>query len=254
MKKEYPDVGDFVIGTVETVKDYGAFVNLDEYPNKKGFIHVSEIASGWIKYIRDYVREGQKVVCQVIDINKEKGHIDLSLKRVNEHQRREKVQEWKNEQRAKKLFDIVKERSKLSINFDEIAENLESKYGTLFSAFENAAMDEDEFEKENKGPWVKIFIDVAKENIEPPRVKISGFVELTSNDRNGIETIKKALLTIHKPEDGVSVQYTGAPRYRIVVESTDYKTAEEKLKEAADTAVEYIKKHGGNGEFFRKVE
>ncbi|MGC8565903.1 MAG: translation initiation factor IF-2 subunit alpha [Thermoplasmata archaeon] len=254
MKKEYPEVGDLVIGTVETVKDYGAFVDLDEYPNKKGFIHVSEIASGWIKYIRDYVREGQKVVCQVIDINKEKGHIDLSLKRVNEHQRREKVQEWKNEQRAKKLLEIVKERSKSKEDFDKIIENLELKYGTLFAAFENAAMDSESFEKDNKGEWVNYFIDVARENIEPARVRISGFVEISSNDRNAIENIKNALLTIHKPDEGVSVQYTGAPRYRIIIDSTDYKTAEDKLKEAAETVIEYIKKHGGNGEFFRKVE
>jgi len=254
MKKEYPEVGDLVIGTVETVKDYGAFVNLDEYPNKKGFIHVSEIASGWIKYIRDYVREGQKVVCQVIDINKEKGHIDLSLKRVNEHQRREKVQEWKNEQRAKKLLEIVKERSKSKEDFDKIIENLELKYGTLFAAFENAAMDSESFEKDNKGEWVNYFIDVARENIEPARVRISGFVEISSNDRNAIENIKNALLTIHKPDEGVSVQYTGAPRYRIIIDSTDYKTAEDKLKQAAETVIEYIKKHGGNGEFFRKVE
>jgi len=254
MKKEYPEVGDLVIGTVETVKDYGAFVNLDEYPNKKGFIHVSEIASGWIKYIRDYVREGQKVVCQVIDINKEKGHIDLSLKRVNEHQRREKVQEWKNEQRAKKLLEIVKERSKSKEDFDKIIENLELKYGNLFAAFENAAMDSESFEKDNKGEWVNYFIDVARENIEPARVRISGFVEISSNDRNAIENIKNALLTIHKPDEGVSVQYTGAPRYRIIIDSTDYKTAEDKLKQAAETVIEYIKKHGGNGEFFRKVE
>lgn len=254
MKREYPEVGDLVIGTVETVKDYGAFVNLDEYPNKKGFVHVSEIASGWIKYIRDYVREGQKVVCQVIDINKEKGHIDLSLKRVNEHQRREKVQEWKNEQRAKKLLGIVKERSKSKEDFEKVVENLESKYGTLFAAFESASMDHETFERENAGDWVKSFVDVARENIEPSRVRISGFVEISSNEKNAIEHIKNALLTIHRPEQGVTVQYTGAPRYRIVVDSTDYKSAEEKLKEAADTVIDYIKKHGGNGEFFRKVE
>lgn len=254
MKKEYPDVGDFVIGTVETVKDYGAFVNLDEYPNKKGFIHVSEIASGWIKYIRDYVREGQKVVCQVIDINKEKGHIDLSLKRVNEHQRREKVQEWKNEQRAKKLMEIVVERSKLKENVDEIINNLESKYGTLIAAFESAAMDEEAFEKDNKGEWVKSFIEVAKENIEPSKVRISGYVEMTSNSRNAIDDIKAALLLVHKPDEGITIQYTGAPRYRIVVDATDYKMAEEKLKDAANTILNYIKKHGGTGEFFRKVE
>src|SRR5207249_3402763 len=81
-------------------KNFGAFVTLDEYENKEGFIHIAEVSSGWIKYIRDYVREGQKVVCKVLKVDTEKGHIDLSLKAVNEHQRREKIQEWKNEQKA----------------------------------------------------------------------------------------------------------------------------------------------------------
>ena len=93
MRKGYPEVGEFVIVTVKTVKPYGAFVTLDEYDNKEGFIHIGEIAAGWIKYIRDYVREGQKLVCKVLRVDPGRGHIDLSLKRVNEHQRREKIQE-----------------------------------------------------------------------------------------------------------------------------------------------------------------
>lgn len=253
MRKDYPDVGDLVIGTIESVKDYGAFVDLDEYPGKKGFIHVSEVASGWIKYIRDYVREGQKVVCQVIDINREKGHIDLSLKRVNEHQRREKVQEWKNEQKARKLLEIVKERTG-NLDLEKLTEDLENTYGTLYAAFENASYDPENFERENEGSWVSHFIDVAKENIQPPEVKISGFIEISMNTKDAIDHIKEALVSIHRPEDGITVQYTGAPRYRIVVVAPDYKTAEERLRQAASKVVDMIKERGGSAEFIRKVE
>ena len=104
---DYPDAGDLVVGTVKEVKNFGAFASLDEFPGKEGFIHIAEVASGWVKYIRDHVREGQKVVCKVMQVNTQKGHVDLSLKQVNEHQRREKIQEWKNEQRADKLLQIV---------------------------------------------------------------------------------------------------------------------------------------------------
>ncbi|MFP3256094.1 MAG: translation initiation factor IF-2 subunit alpha [Thermoplasmata archaeon] len=253
MRKDYPEIGDLVIGTIESVKDYGAFVDLDEYPGKKGFIHVSEVASGWIKYIRDYVREGQKVVCQVINIDREKGHIDLSLKRVNEHQRREKVQEWKNEQKARKLLEIVKQRSG-DLDIERLAEDLENSYGTLYAAFETASYDPEAFERENEGNWVTHFIDVAKENIQPPEVKISGFVEISLNSKDAIDHIKEALMSIHRPEDGITVQYTGAPRYRIVVVAPDYKTAEEKLRDAATKVVKNIKEKGGNAEFIRKVE
>ncbi|MHC1573550.1 MAG: S1 RNA-binding domain-containing protein, partial [Candidatus Syntropharchaeales archaeon] len=62
-KNSWPREGELIVGTVKKVLDFGAFVTLDEYPGQEGMIHLSEVASGWIKYIRDYVREGQKVVC-----------------------------------------------------------------------------------------------------------------------------------------------------------------------------------------------
>ncbi|EQD54946.1 translation initiation factor IF-2 subunit alpha, partial [mine drainage metagenome] len=58
------------------------------------------------KYIRDYIREGQKIVGRVIHLDHDKGQVDLSLKRINEHQRREKLQAFKNEQRAQKLVGV----------------------------------------------------------------------------------------------------------------------------------------------------
>jgi translation initiation factor 2 subunit 1 len=79
-KPQWPEVGDLVIATIETVTDYGAYVNLDEY-DKRGLLHVSEISSSWIRNIRDFVREGQKVVLKATRLNLEKGHIDLSLRR-----------------------------------------------------------------------------------------------------------------------------------------------------------------------------
>src|SRR5512145_1387998 len=104
---EFPEEGELVVCTVQNVKNFGAFVTLDEYGNKEGFIHVRDVATGWVKYIRDHVREGQKVVRKVLGVDTSKGHIDLSLKSVNEHQRREKIQQWKNETKAEKLLEIV---------------------------------------------------------------------------------------------------------------------------------------------------
>ena len=46
---EYPEEGELVVCTVQSVKNFGAFVSLDEYGSREGFIHVSEIATGWVK-------------------------------------------------------------------------------------------------------------------------------------------------------------------------------------------------------------
>ena len=89
----YPEEGELVICTVRDVKGFGAFVLLTEYNNREGFIHVAEVATGWVKYIRDHVREGQKIVCKVLRVDPVKEHIDLSLKQVNEHAKKDKIQE-----------------------------------------------------------------------------------------------------------------------------------------------------------------
>ncbi|AGB05332.1 translation initiation factor 2, alpha subunit (eIF-2alpha) [Aciduliprofundum sp. MAR08-339] len=254
MRKGYPETGEFVIATVKTVKPYGAFVTLDEYEGKEGFIHISEIATGWIKYIRDHVREGQKVVCKVLRVDPSRGHIDLSLKRVNEHQKREKIQEWKNEKKAQKLFEIVAQRLGRSVDecYNEFGYELINHFGTLFAAFEEAAINEDVLKEEGfDGDWIDTFIEVAKENITPPYVRISGYLELTTTAPDGIEHIKKVLQEIE--EEDVTVTYMGAPRYRINVKAEDYKTAEEKLQALAKRAIEEFSKLGGEGEYHRRL-
>ena len=60
------------------------------------------------------------------------------------------------------------------------------------------------------------------------------------------------MLKVHDPKNGVYIHYVGAPRYRIVVEANDYKEAEDKLRKAAETVVDTIKKKNGIAEFIRK--
>src|SRR5207245_11245688 len=110
----------------------------------------AEGSSGWIKYIRDYVREGQKVVCKVLKVDQDKGHIDLSLKAVNEHQRREKIQEWKNEQKAENLLGIVATRLGKTVEacWEEFGYPLLDSFGSLYRAFEESVMDERALEDE----------------------------------------------------------------------------------------------------------
>jgi len=96
----WPEPGELVVGDVDEIADFGVFVDLDEYEDKRGLCHISEVASGWIKNVRDHVREGQTVVAKVLDVDESANQIDLSIKDVNEHQRKDKIQDWKNSQKA----------------------------------------------------------------------------------------------------------------------------------------------------------
>ena len=68
-QNEWPEVGELVLCTTSKVIQQGAFVKLDEYKGKEGFIHLSEIASKWVKNIRNFVKEDQKIVARVLRLN-----------------------------------------------------------------------------------------------------------------------------------------------------------------------------------------
>jgi len=251
----FPDEGDLVVCTVKSVKSFGAFVGLEEYPGKEGFIHVAEIATGWVKRMSDYVREGQRIVCKVQNVDSAKGHIDLSLKKVNAHQKREKIQEWKNEQKASKLVEIVAERvGAAPADFrSKHGSKLEEEFGTLHAAFE-AAAEAGTLPKSFKGDWVADFVAVAKENVTISTAKVDGIIEITCPGGDGIEKIKAALALAEEmgTESGtVKVQYVGAPKYRIVATEAEFKAAEDLLRKAAEKAVKEIERQGGTGKFER---
>ena len=86
-KKEIPKEGEIVLCTVKKISYHSVFLKLDEYNNLEGMMHISEIAPGRIRTIRDYVKEGKKVVCKILRVNKITKSIELSLRRVNKMQR-----------------------------------------------------------------------------------------------------------------------------------------------------------------------
>src|SRR5512136_472202 len=189
----WPEESELVVRTVENVKDFVAFVSLDEYGGRQGLIPISEIATGWIKYIRDHIREGQKIVCKVLNVDRSRGHIDLSLKDVNDHQRREKIREWKNESKARKWIGFAAEAS--GEKPEVIIAALYKKYGDLYSVFEEiVSSGEDSLRKIGlPAKTIDALITVARENVKVPRVTVSGNLILTSTKPDGINIIRRAL-------------------------------------------------------------
>jgi translation initiation factor 2 subunit 1 len=252
----WPEPGSLVVCTVTQVVDFGAFVSMDEYAGKQGLIHISEVASGWIKYIRDHVREGQKIVCKVLNVDTSRHHIDLSLKDVNEHQRREKIQEWKADQKAWKWLEMAyKDRPD---DVKRVSDALMGTYESLYLAMEDAAISGADALKDIGLPEedVAILENLSRENVKIPSVEISGYVDIFSPAPDGVEVIRKALKQAKRIKDKdatLNITYIGAPRYRIHVNAPDYKHAESVLKKSAQAAVKYIEQHGGEGTFHREA-
>jgi translation initiation factor 2 subunit 1 len=250
MSKEMPETGDLVVVTIKEVQNYGAIARLDEYPGVSGFIHIAEVATGWIKHIKDFVRVNQRTVCKVLNVDSNRRHVDLSLKRVNNHQKREKVEEWKNDQKSYKLLEIVAKEANINDNgkIKGIEDYLISEYGSVYNAFFDAASNKD-FMDEKSEPWKDVFIKISKENISIPMVKIGGEIDIYSLASNGIDLIKGTVDI--GDEKNVEITYAGSPKYRISVVDEDYKSAEEKLKNVLETISTRCKKNNISYNFTR---
>jgi translation initiation factor 2 subunit 1 len=251
-KTGLPQEDELVLCTVTAVQYHSVFCALDEY-GRTGMIHISEVAPGRIRNIRDFVKEGKKIVCKVLRINVEKGHIDLSLRRVNENQKRQKLNQIKQEQLAEK---IVEHAAKQHLKKPEeiylaLTKELVPKYGGLFPAFEEVSQD-----RLDLGKFIdkKIAADIAaaiKQRITAKEVTIDGDLTLLSHAPNGIELVKDALKKAEAAAGKPVIRYKGAGTYHITVTSDDYKTAEKTLKAAVDAALEAAKNNKMQASFAR---
>ena len=256
LKKEgFPEDDELVICTVTKVLPHSVFVNVDEY-SKQGMIHISEVSPGRIRNIRDFVKESKKIVCKVLKTNQEKGYIDLSLRRVTETQKRKKIDDIKQEQVAEKIIEFAARDLKISVNklFEDIVNSVLKKYVSLPDYFQQVVTDTSKIndagldEKASKKLEELIKLRIKKES-----VKLEGRLKLSSYAKNGLDVVKSALKKAENAgKEKASIKYLGGGFYNLVINANDYKEAEKLLKDTTETAIEFIKKNEGTGEFLRK--
>ncbi|MDE1852498.1 MAG: translation initiation factor IF-2 subunit alpha [Thaumarchaeota archaeon] len=245
-----PEPGEVVVCTVREITSHGIYVNLDQYDGTNGFLHVSEISTGWVRNIDRVAKVSQKLILKVIRVNRGRREIDLSLRQVTNEERRARVIEWKREERALTIIDAVKKK----LGVDDAHERairlkLEEKFGTLYAALEVAARKGAEglAPAELSDKEAKVITEIASEKIVPPRYEVGALVEISSRSPEGIEQVKKTLqAAATAPSAEVHITYAGAPHYRVRITADDYKQAEK----AMDAVLEKIKDGVGKHDAF----
>jgi translation initiation factor 2 subunit 1 len=254
IKKGFPDEDELVMCTITKVQFHSVFANLDEY-GKGGMIHISEVSPGRIRNIRDFVKEGKKVVCKVLRINEERGHIDLSLRRVTETQKRSKVDGIKQQQKAEKILEFVAKDMKLDVKklFEDVTNSISSKYDSLYDFFQQVVANDNVLKDANVDAKIEKKLEEAiKSRIKEVSVNIEGKLKLTSFAVDGVEVVKEALKkAIEVSKEDISIKYLGAGSYNVVINAKDYKGAEKLLKEMTDKAIGHMNDNEGEGEFVR---
>lgn len=230
--KDFPELDDVVIGTVDRTIGTSVFVKLDEY-GKEGVISFSEVAPGRIRNIRDYVKPGQKIACKVLRIDKEKGHIDLSLRRVSAKEKKQVMENYKKEKEIFAVMDIIikdKKRAgdiivklKHKTDFVDLCSNVEANAESCLTLLTESGFSKEEMQR---------FIEIIKEKVRVKKAVVKAKFSLSSESGDGIEKIKRLLAELENK--GFDISYVSSPHYTITVEDKDYKEANKKIRVALD--------------------
>jgi translation initiation factor 2 subunit 1 len=246
-KSGYPSVGELVVCKITKLHPNSAFAELIEY-KKTGMIHVSEVALKWVRDIRDFLKENQYLVCRVMRV--EDDRISLSAKRVRREEADRRLNEFKRENKAEKLLELVGKKMGKSVDdiYREIGHRLQEEFGSLSKAFEFA------FKKpellESKGvpkKWTDVLVEIARKSYGEKVYEVKAKLNLVCYRPDGIGIIKKALLKAEG--DGIEVKYITAPEYMLVASGKNYKEIESKIRKAAEEITNEIKKHKGQCSF-----
>ncbi len=216
--------GDLVLCTVREIEKTVVFVEL---PNKeKGTIVLSEIASGRIRNLREYVVPSKKIVCKVLRVSP--NHIELSLRRVSSKEQKEVMDKFKQEQTSMSaLKSILKE------NYETINEAILKDYTSLFEFLAEA--------RENEKALTKYIPKEAQDQVRKLTEKKKKFVEVKKIlkikclQSDGIKKIKE-MLCINDEE--IKTVYIAAGEFQLTFKGEDYKTLNKKVQ----TILEEIEK------------
>ncbi|MBI4360909.1 translation initiation factor IF-2 subunit alpha [Candidatus Micrarchaeota archaeon] len=226
----YPERGEFVIAKVKKILPFGAILSLDEYSAQEAFVHISEVSSGWVRNIRDHVKEGQLTVAKVIRVDESKHQVDVSLKSVSESDKKRKLQLNQSEKRARKMLEVVAKKlgKPLAVALQEAGKPLEDAYGDLYAAFEAMAAGQELSAKIPK-MWAAALTELAKKEIKPKRVFLKAHLTLKSYAPDGLDQVKAVLAKIDAqsfPDAQKTLRYVSAPTYLVEVETDQFKRAE----------------------------
>ncbi|MBP3936492.1 MAG: S1 RNA-binding domain-containing protein [Clostridia bacterium] len=136
------EVGSIVEGKVTSITNFGAFVELPE--NATGMVHISEVASTYVREIREFLTEGQTVKVKVINIAPD-GKIALSIKKAAEAPARRQPRqpapvshrpgdfEWRPTKNASSDFEDM--MSKFKATSDEKISDLKRSHDGRYGGF-----------------------------------------------------------------------------------------------------------------------
>lgn len=221
--------GDIVICTVNKIVGTTVFVHIKGEGD--GSIIFSEIAPGRIRNIRDYVVPKKRIVCKILRFRE--GNVELSFRRVTQKERKEKLEEEKQEKSYESILkSILGEKSK------EMIEKIRGE-DSLFDFLQEAKENSKDLEKLMGKEDSKKVLDILNSQKQKKTI-VKKEIFLITKKPEGLSLIKKILGDLQE----IKVKYISAGKYVFEIESEDPKKASQNIKNTLLEIEKTAKKEG----------
>ena len=255
-ENEFPEIDDVVMVQVRSIAEMGAYVALLEYNNVEGMILLSELTRRRIRSVNKLIRVGKTEVCMVLRVDKEKGYIDLSKRRVSP----EDVQKCDERfQRSKAVHSIVRHVSEvMRMDMEQVYQHtawpLYEKFGHAYEAFCASITDPNSIFNNELTPGLSeelrsTMLKNIATRLTPTAIKIRADIEVTCFHYEGINAIKGALMKgveLGSDDLPVKIKLVAPPLYVMLCSALDKAKGIALLTKAIDLMRDEVRLHKGD--------
>jgi len=251
-EQQYPEVEELVVVNVRHIADMGAYVTLLEYNNIEGMILLSELSRRRIRSINKLIRVNRNEVVMVLRVDKEKGYIDLSKRRVSPEDVAKCEDRYNKAKAVHSVLRHVAEQRHVGLEelYTRAGWPLYRKYGHAHDAYKLALTQDDVFDNLDMTDEEKTELtSYIRRKLAPQPIKIRSDIEVTCFTYEGIEAIRSAL-TIGQncgPADTpVKIRLIAPPMYVMTCNTLEKDLGIQILNDAIEAIRTSITGSGGN--------
>ncbi|KAL4708659.1 hypothetical protein ACJJTC_008185 [Scirpophaga incertulas] len=257
-QEKYPEVEDVVMVNVRSIAEMGAYVHLLEYNNIEGMILLSELSRRRIRSINKLIRVGKTEPVVVIRVDKDKGYIDLSKRRVSAEDIEKCTERYAKAKAVNSILRHVAELlhfespDQLEELYQKTAWHFEEKYNKKASAydfFKQAAVDPSVLNECGLDEKTKeVLLANIKRKLTSQAVKIRADIECACYGYEGIDAVRTALkagLALSTPEMPIKINLIAPPLYVMTTSTPEKSDGLKTLQDATENIKETILAAGG---------
>lgn len=264
-EQKYPEIDDIVMVNVLSIAEMGAYVHLLEYKSIEGMILLSELSRRRIRSINKLIRVGRSECVVVIRVDKDKGYIDLSKRRVSIEEVKKCEEKFTRGKTVASILRHVGEilhfesDEQLEELFQKTAWHFDSKYkssGGAYDAFKHAVNDDSILDECGLDEETKtILVENIYRRMMPQSVKVRSDIEVSCFSYEGIDAVKAALkkgLEFSTEDLPLKINLIAPPLYVVTTTTLEREKALETLIKVNESVKESIENNKGN--FVVKME